>query len=213
MKSPKARTIKVIKILKTVYPNVKTHLQFANPFELLVATMLSAQCTDKQVNKVTPGLFAQLPTPQAFEAVPIADLEELIHSTGFFRNKAKNIKKCSQALVLNHDGRVPESLEELVKLPGVGRKTANCVRGSAFGQPGIVVDTHVARISKRLGLTTQADAVKIEFALMDLIPTKEWNAFSLRLINFGREVCKARKPNCPACPLNHLCPFPDKTHT
>jgi endonuclease-3 len=210
MKKANNRITKIIKILKTAYPNVKTHLRYANPFELLVATILSAQCTDKQVNKVTPSLFAQLKTPQDFSAVPIATLEELIRSTGFFRNKAKNIKKCSLALVEKHDGQVPDTMAELVKLPGVGRKTANCVLGSAFKTQGIVVDTHVGRLAQRLGLTAHKDAVKIEFDLMALIPTREWHAFSLRLINFGRDVCKARKPDCPNCPLEHLCPFPEK---
>jgi endonuclease-3 len=211
MQKDSKRIAKIIKILKTVYPNVKTHLQYNNPFQLLVATMLSAQCTDKQVNKVTPALFAALKTPQDFATVPIAELEDMIRSTGFYRNKAKNIKKCSQALVENHAGSVPDSMDALVKLPGVGRKTANCVLGSAFDTQGIVVDTHVARISQRLGLTRQKDAVKIEFDLMDRIPAQEWHAFSLRLINFGRDVCKARKPNCPACPLEDLCPYPNKT--
>ena len=204
------RISKIIKILKTRSPNVKTQLRYANPFELLVATILSAQCTDKQVNSVTPTLFERLKTPQDFASVPIATLENLIRPTGFFRNKAKSIKNCSQSLVAKHGGQVPASLEELVKLPGVGRKTANCVLGSAFGTPGIVVDTHVARLSQRLGLTSHTDPVKIEFDLMDLIPTEEWHGFSLRLIDFGREVCKARKPECPVCPLDPMCPFPGK---
>jgi endonuclease-3 len=210
MKKDIKRIAIIIKTLKTIYPNVKTHLHYANPFELLVATILSAQCTDKQVNKVTPSLFAQLKTPEDFVTVPIATLEDLIRSTGFFRNKAKNIKKCSQALVENHAGQVPDAMDALVKLPGVGRKTANCVLGSAFETQGIVVDTHVSRLSQRLGLTAQKDPVKIEFDLMEILPKKEWHAFSLRLINFGRDVCKARKPNCLKCPLEPLCPYPDK---
>ena len=137
-------------------------------------------------------------------------LEDLIRSTGFYRNKAKNIKKCSQALVENHAGEVPDSMDALVKLPGVGRKTANCVLGSAFETQGIVVDTHVSRLSQRLGLTAHKDPVKIEFDLMEIIPEEEWHAFSLRLINFGRDVCKARKPACSKCPLEPFCPFPDK---
>ena len=210
MRKDNNRIAKIIKILKTVYPNVKTHLNYANPFELLVATISSAQCTVKQVNKVTPALFAHLKTPQDFVKVHIADLEKMIRSTGFFRNKAKNIKKCSQALVDNHAGNVPDTMDALVKLPGVGRKTANCVLGSAFETQGIVVDTHVSRLSQRLGLTAHKDPVKIEFDLMEIIPTKEWHAFSLRLINFGRDVCKARKPNCMKCPLEPLCPYLDK---
>ena len=206
----KARSAKIQHILKTTYPDVKTQLRNANPFELLVATILSAQCTDKQVNRVTKDLFNQLKTPQDFASASNEAIEELIRPTGYFRNKAKNIKNCSKSLLKKHDGRVPQSLDELVKLPGVGRKTANVVLGSAFNIPGIVVDTHVARISKRLGLTKSNNPVKIEYDLMEIIPREEWNAFSLQLIYFGRAICKARKPVCPTCPLYDLCDFPDK---
>jgi len=204
------RTDKICTILRTLYPEVKTQLYHKNPFELLVATILSAQCTDKQVNRVTRSLFKKLPTPHAFANAPIELIEELIHSTGFFRNKAKNIKNCAQTLIEQYGGAVPESLEELVKLPGVGRKTANVVRGAAFGFPGIVVDTHVSRISQRLDLTDHKDPVKIEFDLMEQIPREAWNDFSLHLIYFGREICKARKPSCPRCPFENLCHFPGK---
>jgi endonuclease-3 len=206
----KARSAKIQHILKTTYPDVKTQLRNANPFELLVATILSAQCTDKQVNHVTKDLFNRLKTPQDFASASNETIEALIRSTGYFRNKAKNIKNCSKSLLEKYDGQVPQSLDELVKLPGVGRKTANVVLGSAFNIPGIVVDTHVARISKRLGLTKNNNPVKIEYDLMEIIPREEWNVFSLQLIYFGRAICKARKPACPTCPLYDLCNFPDK---
>ena len=206
----KARSAKIQHILKTTYPDVKTQLRNANPFELLVATILSAQCTDKQVNRVTKDLFNRLKTPQDFASASNETIEALIRSTGYFRNKAKNIKNCSKSLLEKYDGQVPQSLDELVKLPGVGRKTANVVLGSAFNIPGIVVDTHVARISKRLGLTESNNPVKIEYDLMKIIPREEWNVFSLQLIYFGRAICKARKPACPTCPLYDLCDFPDK---
>lgn len=206
----KARSAKIQHILKITYPDVKTQLRNANPFELLVATILSAQCTDKQVNHVTKDLFNRLKTPQDFAGASNETIEELIRSTGYFRNKAKNIKNCSKSLLEKYGGQVPQTLDELVKLPGVGRKTANVVLGSAFDIPGIVVDTHVARISKRLGLTENNNPVKIEYDLMEIIPREKWNVFSLQLIYFGRAICKARKPACPTCPLYDLCEFPDK---
>ena len=205
------RTDKIRKILRSIYPDVKTPLQHRSPFQLLVATILSAQCTDLQVNRVTKVLFKHLKTPADFANAPPKTLETYIHSTGFFHNKARNIRKCSQTILDNHNGRVPQTLEELVKLPGVGRKSANVVLGAAFNTPGMVVDTHVARISQRLGLTTNRDAVKIEFDLMEIVPKRAWNDFSLQLIFFGRETCGARNPKCPACPLAKLCPWPDKT--
>jgi endonuclease-3 len=206
---PRADTIR--KILRSTYPQVKTQLFYRNSFELLVATILSAQCTDKQVNSVTQLLFKTLKTPDDFIRTPLETIENLIRSTGFFRNKAKNIKNCSKELKENYNGKVPASLEELVKLPGVGRKTANVVRGAAFGIPGLVVDTHVTRISQRLKLTFNKDPVKIEHDLMKIIPKKDWSDFSLQLIFFGRETCTARKPKCPICPLNRLCPYAFKT--
>jgi endonuclease-3 len=199
------------KLLKATFPNVKTRLRYRNPFELLVATILSAQCTDKQVNSVTKDLFNKLKTPEDFAHASIETIEKLIRPTGFFRNKTKNIKKCAARLIEKYNGTVPQTLDELVTLPGVGRKTANVVLGMAFGIPGIVVDTHVARISKRLGLTENHDPVKIEFDLMKIIPKNEWNDFCLQLIYFGRAVCKARKPGCATCPLYDLCDFEDKT--
>lgn len=202
---------KIRRILKATYPNIKTQLRHKNPFELLVATILSAQCTDKQVNRVTPALFEKLKTPDDFATVSQKKLEKLIHSTGFYRNKAKNIIECANALIDKYNSNVPDTLDELVKLPGVGRKTANVILGAAFYTPGIVVDTHVGRIAQRLGLTENKDPVKIEFDLMAIIPKNDWSDFSLRLVYFGREFCKARKPECPVCPLNQLCPFLDKS--
>jgi len=206
----KARFIKIQHILKTTYPEVKTQLRHANPFQLLVATILSAQCTDKQVNGVTKDLFSHLKTPQDFTNASNEAIEKLIRPTGYFRNKAKNIKNCSKSLLENHNGQVPQTLNELVKLPGVGRKTANVVLGRAFNIPGMVVDTHVARISKRLGFTKNHNPVKIEYDLMEIIHRENWNVFSLQLIYFGRAICKARKPACLSCPLYDLCDFPDK---
>ena len=204
------RTDKIRKILRTTYPEVKTQLDYQNPFQLLIATILSAQCTDKQVNRVTRTLFKKLPTPRAFADAPITMIEKLIHSTGFFRNKAKNIQSCATALMERHKGHVPGTLDALVKLPGVGRKTANVVLGAAFNIPGIVVDTHVSRISQRLELTDHKDPVKIEFDLMEQMPKRAWNDFSLHLIYFGRETCSARKPKCTTCPMEKLCTYHDK---
>lgn len=207
----KNRTHEICKILKTTYPVVKTQLRHRNPFQLLVATILSAQCTDKQVNMVTQGLFQKLKTPRDFADALVETIEALVRPTGYYKNKAKNIKNCSRAILEKHNGKVPDNLEELVALPGVGRKTANVVLGAAFGVPGIVVDTHVSRISQRLGLTNHKDPVKIEFDLMKIVPEDDWNDFSLQLIYFGRGTCIARKPRCPICPLRDLCEYPDKT--
>jgi endonuclease-3 len=210
MTQMKASAAKIRKILKITYPDVKTQLHYRNPFELLVATILSAQCTDKQVNGVTKDLFRKLKTPDDFARASNETIEALIRPTGYFRNKTKNIRNCSVSLLEKYKGKVPQTLDELVKLPGVGRKTANVVLGAAYGIPGIVVDTHVARISKRLSLTENHDPVKIEFDLMKIIPKKEWNDFCLQLIYFGRAICKARKPACSTCPLYDLCDSPDK---
>lgn len=209
----KNRIAKIRKILKQSYPDVRTQLVHDNPFQLLMSTILSAQCTDRQVNQVTPVLFHQFPTPEALAKAPIKKIEKLIHSTGFYHNKALNLKRCCDALVQKHEGKVPSTLEELILLPGVGRKTANVVLGAAFSIPGMVVDTHVARISKRLGLTVNTNPEKIEYDLMKVIPKKEWNVFSLYLIYFGREICRARNPLCKTCQLLKLCPFPDKNLT
>lgn len=206
-----SRVTHMCSILRKAYPDVKTQLDHQNPFELLIATILSAQCTDKQVNAVTPALFKAFPSLQALASAPLSEIETLIHSTGFFHNKARHIKNCAEAIAREYGGMVPQALDELLKLPGVGRKTANVVLSAAFGQARIVVDTHVKRISKRLGLTVSDDPTKIEFDLMKVLPEEEWNAFGLRLIYFGREVCKARKPECPVCPLKGICEYPHKT--
>ncbi len=203
----KERAGKIHQTLSIAYPDVKTQLDFKTPFQLLIATILSAQCTDKQVNRVTPDLFLRMSGPQDFAEADIGTIEKMIRSTGFYHNKARHIQLCSEMLVNRFDGRVPDTLEELIQLAGVGRKTANVVLGAAFGKPGIVVDTHVIRISGRLGLTLSQNPEKIEMDLMALIPQKSWNAFCLRLIYFGREICRARKPGCLSCPLLHLCPF------
>ncbi|MBX3432648.1 MAG: endonuclease III [Pirellulales bacterium] len=203
-KKPAAR---VVKQLKRDFPEVECALEYETPFHLLVATILSAQCTDERVNQVTPGLFKKYPDPAAFAAAPLASIEKAVQSTGFFRNKAKNIQACSRALIEEHDGEVPQTLDELTALAGVGRKTANVVLGTAFGLPtGVVVDTHVQRLSQRLGLTEYADAVKIERDLMELVPQDEWIGFSHRLIFHGRQVCKARKPACAGCSMKSFCP-------
>jgi endonuclease-3 len=204
-KMTKSRVNKILKILKSTYPDVKTALHHRTPLEMLVATILSAQCTDEQVNRVTKELFKKLRTAQDYAEIPTPELEELIRPTGFFRNKAKSIKGCCAMLVEKYGGRVPQTMEELVKLPGVARKTANVVLGSSFGIPGIVVDTHVKRVSQRIGLTKEKDPVKIEFELMDLIPEKDWIDFSHQVIWHGRRLCTARKPKCPECPLAKLC--------
>ncbi len=198
---------KVVRHLRRDYPDAQCALRHENAFQLLIATILSAQCTDVRVNLVTPELFAKYPTAADLAAVPLKRLEKAIQSTGFFRNKAKNIKALCQRLVADYDGQVPQSLEQLVELPGVGRKTANVVLGTAFGlSTGVVVDTHVARISRRLGLTANKDAVKIEQDLMRLLPRKEWIDYSHRMIHHGRKVCKARRPLCDQCGLNKDCP-------
>ncbi len=204
------RIDQICSILKATYPKIKTQLHHKNPFELLIATILSAQCTDRQVNGVTGHLFTAFPTPSKLATASLKSIEAIIHSTGFYHNKARHIKNCARALVDHHNAAVPCTLPELIRLPGVGRKTANVVLGAAFGIPGIVVDTHVARISRRLGLTQNQNPEKIEFDLMRIIPEKEWNDFGLRLIYFGREFCRAKKPVCPACPLTTVCPFPEK---
>ena len=195
----------ILDLLDKTYPGAKISLDFSNPLELLVATVLSAQCTDVRVNQVTKDLFEKYQTPADYADAPLEELEEDIRPTGFFRNKAKSLKNCGAALVERHKAEVPDSLEELVKLPGIGRKTANVILGNAFNTPGVVVDTHVGRISQRLGLTQQRDPVKIEFDLMELIPQKKWTLFSHQLIQHGRSVCKARKPQCTECPLLEHC--------
>ena len=198
---------KIVKRLKAEYLDAECALTHRTPLELTIATILSAQCTDARVNIVTQDLFKKYQSAQDFAAAPIADLEKAVQSTGFFRNKARNIKACCQQLVDQHGGKIPQDMDQLVKLPGIGRKTANVVLGTAFGlSTGVVVDTHVTRLSNRLGLTTHSDAVKIERDLIALLPKSEWIDFSHRMIHHGRRVCVARKPRCEQCVLNDICP-------
>lgn len=197
---------KVLRILAREYPDAVCSLNYDTPLQLLIATILSAQCTDERVNMVTPALFARFPDAKAFATAEPKEVEKLIQSTGFFRNKARNIIACCKAIVEQHGGEVPGTLEELVRLPGVGRKTANVVLGNAFGVPGIVVDTHVLRLSRRLGLTREKTPDKVERDLMQILPPEEWVAFGHRMIYHGRKICQARKPRCDVCPLAEACP-------
>jgi endonuclease-3 len=200
-----ARTIE--RLLRKAYPDARCELDHGNAFELAAATILSAQCTDKRVNIVTPALFDRYPDAFAMGAADLHDVEELIKSTGFFHNKAKSLVGMARALVAKHGGEVPRTMDELVVLPGIGRKTANVILGNAFGvNEGLVVDTHVARLSARLGLTRETDPVKIEQALMPLFPKASWTLVSHLLIWHGRRVCDARKPRCGACVLKRICP-------
>ena len=201
------RAQEIVVRLKRMYPKAKCSLDFTNPFELLIATILSAQSTDARVNIVTKSLFRKYPDAATMARATQPAMERDVRQTGFFRNKAKAVIACSKAIVEKHGGRVPDTMEELTALPGVGRKTANVVLSNAFKKPvGIVVDTHVTRVSGRLGLTSNTDAVKIEEDLMKLIPQKEWTVFSHRLIAHGRAICIARKPKCAECALNDVCP-------
>ena len=203
----KERAQQIAESLAEAYPDARCALHHRNAYELLVATILSAQCTDERVNQVTPALFAQFPDARSLAAAPRDQLERMIQSTGYYRAKAKNLQECCQQLVERYDGQVPRSLEALVELPGIGRKTANVVLGTAYGIPtGIVVDTHVARIVQRLGLTAHKDPTKIERDLMELLPQSKWIDFAHRLIHHGRRICKARRPLCTQCPLDRLCP-------
>ena len=200
------RIVKILKILRKTYPDVECALHRDDPVQLLVATILSAQCTDKRVNIVTPALFKKYPNAKKIAEADLKVLEQDIRSTGFYKNKAKAIKGCCQILTAKFGGTVPKTMEELVKLPGIGRKTANVVLGVAFGVPGIVVDTHVKRLTFRLGLTKQADPEKIEAEMMKIVPKKEWTDFGLLLIAHGRAICIARKPKCGICSISKLCP-------
>jgi endonuclease-3 len=201
------RTQKILSALKRVYPDAHCELSFSNPLELLVATILSAQCTDKRVNIVTAELFKKYRSAKDFAEAPLADIEEAVKSTGFFRNKARNIKACCTALVEKFGGEVPRTMDELHALAGVGRKTANVVLGNAFGiNVGVVVDTHVTRLSNRLGLAKGTDAIKLEQDLMKLVPQEDWTLFSHWLIWHGRRRCDARKPDCANCEIQKLCP-------
>jgi endonuclease-3 len=202
----RARAGAIAKYLARAYPEVQCPLTHENSFELLVAVILSAQCTDAAVNKVTPELFRRYPTPHRLSRASTTELEALIRTLGLFRAKARSLKRCAQQLVDEFDGAVPGTMSELIRLAGVGRKTANVILGHAFDTPGIAVDTHCKRVSRRLGLTLQVDPLKIEKDLAKILPPAEWTAFSHRLIVHGRHLCHARKPACAKCPLREFCP-------
>jgi len=208
--SNQKRVKEIVKILSKEIPDSRIALKFSNPFELLIATILSAQCTDVKVNQVTADLFERYRTAKDYAEANLEELEEEIRPTGFYRNKAKSIQKCCQELVARFGGKAPRTLEELVTLPGVGRKTANVILGNAFSIPGIVVDTHVQRVSQRIGLTKNDDPVKIEFDLMETVSKEEWTHFSNLLIWHGRKICVARKPLCEICPIRKLCDYGTK---
>ncbi|MCK4548181.1 MAG: endonuclease III [Candidatus Eisenbacteria sp.] len=201
-----SRARRILAKLKKEFPDARTELEFADPFQLLIVTILAAQSTDVTVNKVTPGLFRKYPSPEAFARARPATLEREVHSTGFFRMKARAIIEASRDLMERFDGEVPADMDSLTSLRGVGRKTANVILSSAFGRPGIIVDTHVRRCSQRLGLSRNKDPDKIEIDLQRLIPRKDWSDFSHTLVLHGRYVCTARKPRCPECQLQDLCP-------
>ena len=208
MKLPPAekRIPKIITILKKAYPDARCQLNFKTPFELLIGVILSAQCTDKKVNEITPGLFKKYKNAKGFATAKTPELEKDIRPTGFFKNKTKSIQNCCRALVSQHNDKLPEDLDELIKLPGVGRKSANAIRVHAFDKPGIVVDTHMLRVSERLGFTKGKNADKVEQQLNELVPKAKWSAFSNTINMHGRRVCTARKPNCPECQVRTLCP-------
>ena len=201
------RTGRILTLLKRTYPDAHCALHFTTPLELLIATILSAQCTDERVNQVTPALFTRCPDAASLAVISQKELEKIIHSTGFYRAKARSLRCCAASLIADHQGKVPRTMEALHKLAGVGRKTANVVLGNAFGlSEGVVVDTHVGRLSRRMGLTRHLDPVKVENALVRLIPKEDWTLVSHLLIAHGRKRCMARNPNCPQCELRKLCP-------
>lgn len=205
--SKKQRAIEILLRLKRLYPEAPCSLDFDNPLQLMIATMLAAQCTDERVNLVTPALFAAYPDIYAFAQADLEDLERLVKSTGFYRNKAKNIRAACQKIITEFNGKVPARMDDLITLPGVARKTANVVLAHGFGiNAGVTVDTHVKRITKLLGLTQNTDPVKIERDLMKLLPQPDWENWSIRLVYHGRAVCNARNPNCAICDLADLCP-------
>ena len=207
MENAKKRIYEIIRILHHTYPQSHTALTFRNPLQILVATILSAQCTDERVNQITPGLFQKYKSAEDFARANQEELEEEIRSTGFFRNKAKNIIGASIKIVEDYSGKVPDNMADLITLPGVARKTANIVLSSGYKKSqGIAVDTHVKRLSGRLGLSREKDPDKIEQDLMKIVPRNEWIDFNYMLVNHGRRVCQARKPGCTECPLSHLCP-------
>jgi endonuclease-3 len=206
----KSRAVRIVRALFDAHPDAHCALRHRNAYELLVATILSAQCTDKMVNSVMPTLLKHYPNAARLSAAEPGELESIIRSTGFYRSKARSLRAMAGAVVERHGGHVPKTMEELTGLPGVGRKTANVILGNAFGIPGIVVDTHVSRLARRMGLTAQEDPAKIERDLMELVPDKDWTQFSHAMIFHGRRVCDARNPKCEICPVRSDCPFPRK---
>ena len=207
----KKRAQRIARALRRAYPEAKCALHFESPFQLLVATILSAQCTDEMVNRVTAELFAETASPEALADAEPGEIERLVRRTGFFRQKTQSIQSASRDIAEKFGGEVPRTLEDLLTLRGVARKTANLVLGTAFGVPGLAVDTHMKRVNRRLGLSGEDDPVKIEHDLMDLVRREEWTDYTLRVIQHGRECCDARRPRCEACPLRSHCPFPGST--
>lgn len=201
------RAKKIIRKLRKIYPDAHCALDHSNVWELLVATMLSAQCTDARVNKVTPDLFKRYPKLSDYASADVAEIEKLIHSTGFFKNKAKNIHAAARVILSEHHGRVPGTLEELIKIPGVGRKTANVILGNYFHIPALTVDTHMIRLNRLLGFSNSDDAVKVEFQLMKFVPKSDWIDYTHLIIQHGRSVCIARRPQCRECVIQVLCPW------
>ena len=209
--STPTRAKKLLAILESAYPDARVTLDFKNPFQLLIATILAAQCTDERVNQVTKGLFRRYPTPKAFAEADPTEMEEAIRPTGFYRNKARNIIGCCKMLVGEYGGQVPRTMEQLIRLPGVWRKTANVVLGNALGiTEGIAVDTHVTRVANRLGLAQSDKQDEIEQQLCRVVPREKWTLITHLLIFHGRTICKAQRPDCPRCPVRHLCPWPHK---
>jgi len=211
MVEERKRAAEILRILARAYPEAGVHLEFRDAFQLLAATILAAQCTDQRVNQVTPALFARFPDAASLAQAGQEELEVLVRSTGFYRSKARSLLGMARALVERFGGKVPETIEELVTLPGVGRKTANVLRGACYGQLAIVVDTHLQRVSARLGLARERDPDRVEAELRALIPESRQTRFTWVIGEHGRRVCAARKPRCPECPVRRLCPYPDKT--
>ena len=206
LKEKKSRALKIIEVFETVYEDADCTLDYKTPFQLLIATQLAAQCTDARVNLVTPALFERFKTVGDFASASEEELSKFIHSTGFFRNKSKNIIACSKKLISDFGGEVPRTMDELLSLPGVGRKTANLVLGDSFGIPGIVVDTHAGRLSRRMGFTKNTDPYKVELDLLKIIPPEFQSSFCHQLVFHGRKFCDSRKPDCKNCPIKNLCP-------
>jgi endonuclease-3 len=213
LKGIKERVAGIVAILRREFPDSRTALEFRNPLQILVATILAAQCTDQRVNMVTPALFRKYPTAEAFAGAERAELEGAVRSTGFFRNKAKNITGAAKRIVEVYGGKVPDTMKDLVTLPGVARKTANIVLAAGYGKAeGIAVDTHVRRLAGRLGLSRETDPVKIERDLIEIVPREAWLDLNFLLVEHGRKTCPARKPDCPNCPIKHLCPSATEFH-